>query len=309
VTSHRRILITGGSGLLALNWACCMRDELEVWLAPHRRTVSLRGTRVVPLDLDSADRLSRGLEGCRPDLVVHTAGLTSVDDCEREPDQARHANAVLARNVAVAAARVDAQLIHISTDHLFAGTRRFYTEDDVPEPLNVYAQTKLLAEQWVAEAHPRALIVRTNFFGWGHRFRRSFSDWILDSLAKGEQFTMFDDVYVTPILADRLAVAAYRLLETGAAGVYNVAGAERLSKYAFALQLAQAFELPTAALRRGRIRDARLLAPRPHDMSLNSARARSRLNAPLDNAAEFILELRQQERDGRSRELLAAVTE
>ena len=309
VPPPKRILITGGSGLLALNWACRMRDQCEVYLARHTHDIRLRDTRVVPLELESIDSLLRRLEECRPEWVVHTAGITSVDQCEREPALARAANAVLARNVAEATARLGLRLIHISTDHLFAGARSMYREDDVPEPLNEYARTKLLAEQWVVQAHPEALVIRTNFFGWGHAARRSFSDWIYYGLRAGEALTLFDDVFITPILADRLVAAAHRLLELGASGVFNVVGDERLSKHEFAARLAHAFQLPEALVQHGNIRNARLLAKRPLDMSLSNAKARQRLGASLGNAAEFLLELRQQDQNGRRDELLAAIAE
>ena len=305
----KRVLITGGSGLLALNWACRMRGECEVYLARHVRDIRLRGARVVPLELESVDNLLRRLEEYRPEWIVHTAGITNVDQCEREPGKAREANAVLARNIASASARLGLRLIHLSTDHLFAGTRPLYQEDDAPEPLNEYAKTKLLAEQWVTQAHPGALVIRTNFFGWGHAARRSFSDWIYYSLRGGEALTLFDDVFFTPILADRLAVAAHRLLEQGSSGVFNVVGDERLSKYEFAARLARAFQLPEALVRHGNIRDARLLAKRPPDMSLDNAKARLRLGASLGDTAEFLRELRRQDKDGLRGELLAAIAE
>jgi dTDP-4-dehydrorhamnose reductase len=304
----KRILITGGSGLLALNWACCMRDECEVYLARHSHDIRLRGTRVVPLELESIDNLLRRLEEYRPEWVVHTAGITNVDQCEREPAKAHEANAMLARNVASATARLGLRLIHISTDHLFSGTRSMYREDDAPEPLNEYARTKLLAEQCVTQAHPSALIVRTNFFGWGHAARRSFSDWIIDSLGKGEALTLFDDVYFTPILADRLAIAAHRLLEQGAAGAFNVAGDERVSKYDFALRIAKCFALPEVLIRHGKISQAALAARRPPDMSLDNGKARAALGAGLGLLEEYFDDLRRQQRSGRTSELLHAVT-
>ena len=106
-------------------------------------------------------------------------------------------------------------------DHLFAGKRAFYTETDIPEPLNVYARTKLLAEEWGTGKNAQALLVRTNFFGWGHRLRQSFSDWIYYNLRAHTPLTMFDDVFITPIIADRLAVHVHRLLALGASGIHT----------------------------------------------------------------------------------------
>lgn len=304
-----KVLLTGGSGLLALNWACAMRGSHEVVLATHKRRVNLAGTTAAPLPLDAPEAFCRSLERLAPDVIVHTAGITNVEQCEREPDIAREVNAVLSRNVAQAAARIGTKLVHISTDHLFAGTRSLYSEEAPPEPLNAYARSKLLAEEWVGAACPEALIVRTNFFGWGHRDRESFSDWVYYNLTAGNALTMFDDVFVTPILADRVALGAHRLLEVGASGIYNVVGDERLSKYDFGVRLAEAFGLPKALLHRGKIAASQLFARRPPDMSLDNRKARERLGSSLGNIAEYLHTLQQQERAGRRGELLAAITE
>lgn len=304
-----RVLITGGSGLLALNWACAIRDRHEVVLGIHRRKVALRGTVCVALDLEDAGALAVNMQRLAPDVVVHTAGLTSVDDCERDPALAHHVNADLAAAVAHAAALSGARLVHISTDHLFAGTRSLYSEDAPPEPLNAYARSKLHAESRVAAASPQALIVRTNFFGWGHRYRRSFSDWVYYELHAGRTLTLFDDVFVTPILADALALTCHRLLEDGATGIYNVTGDERISKYDFGDALADVFGFPKALLRRGKIAASQLSALRPPDMSLDNARTRARLGTSLGNLADHLRTLRQQDSDGRRAELLAAITE
>jgi len=120
---------------------------------------------------------------------------------------------------------------------------------------------------------------------------------------------MFDDVFFTPILADRLADAAHRLADLGAKGVYNVAGEDRVSKYEFALRLARAFSLPEVLVQHGRIAASRLLAERPRDMSLDSTEARKLLGANMGGTAEFFDALRRQDEGGRREELLAAVSE
>jgi dTDP-4-dehydrorhamnose reductase len=307
--ARSKVLITGGTGLLALNWACAMRETHEVVLATHVRQVRLAGTTSVPLALDDPRTLREALERVSPDLIVHTAGITSVEACERDPDHARHVYADLSRNVAEAALAIGARLIHISTDHLFAGARALYSEDDAPEPVNAYGRAKLLAEQAVAAAYPEALIVRTNFFGWGHRYRRSFSDWIFDGLSADRELTMFDDVFITPMLADCVAEHAQRLIELGASGIYNVVGDERISKYDFGIALARLFDLPERLIRRGKISTSQLSAKRPPDMSLENSKARARLGVLLGTVAEHLRLLKQQQRVGRARELAGAITE
>ena len=149
-----KVLITGGSGLLALNWACAIRARHDVVLATHRRRISAVRHVTAALALDDRGALCAALERLAPDIIVHTAGLTSVDACEQDPELAQHVNAELSRNVAEAAVAANARLIHISTDHLFAGTHALYTENDAPEPLNAYARSKLSAEEEVTAACP-----------------------------------------------------------------------------------------------------------------------------------------------------------
>src|SRR6185436_4551873 len=139
------------------------------------------------------------------------------------------------------------------------------------------------------------------------RHRQSFSDWVYYGLLAGTELTMFDDVFVTPILADRLALSTHRLLELGASGIYNIVGDERISKYHFGVQLANIFHLPESLVRRGKIATSQLSARRPPDMSLDNRKARERLQASLGNITEHFLTLQQQDRSGRRAELLAAV--
>jgi dTDP-4-dehydrorhamnose reductase len=304
-----RVLITGGSGLLALNWACCMRESHEVILARHSRKITLDRVSLARIDLESVAALSKQLEALRPGLVVHAAGLTSVDLCEQQPAAARHANAELARNIALATHRLNIKLIHISTDHLFDGSRSLYAETDPPAPLNVYARTKLQAEEWVMQENPDAILVRTNFFGWGHHYRQSLSDWILASLRNGRTISMFDDVFFTPLLADQLAQTVHLLAERNVAGTYHVAADERLSKYDFALRLSRVFGVPEALIQRAKIAASVSRVLRPLDMSLDNSKTRQCLGISLGGVDDSLDALVAQEHDGRARELTNAVTE
>lgn len=301
-------MLTGGSGLLALNWACALRDRWDVLLATHLHSVNLQGATSCKLELADLARLQAQIEPLEPDLIVNTAGLTDVDRCQSAPDLATSVNAELARNVATVAARIGARLIHISTDHLFAGDQALSREDAEPRPLNEYARSKLLGEFLVQEVFPKALVVRTNFFGWGHAGRQSFSDWIIYSLRATKAISLFDDVYFTPVLADVLALTAHALAESGSSGIFNIAGDERVSKYEFGYRLAEHFALPTELIRRSQVLGANLSAQRPRDMSLANTKVRKQLGAPMGTLGDYFEALHTQEQCGRRLELLRAVS-
>jgi len=297
------VFISGGSGLLALNWASSLRQHHAVVLGLHEREVALSGAEGLRCSLDSVEGAGRALDAVTPAIVVNSVGLTNVDACESNPALARHVNVDVSSNIAMACARRGIALIHISTDHLFQGDDALVSEDQPVFPKNVYGRTKAEAEQQVLHAHPDALVVRTNFYGWGTSFRRSFSDTVIDALRIGKPLSLFTDAFYTPIHVDRLREAVFDLVSAGASGIVNVVGDERLSKHAFGLKVAMRFELDAELIRPATLRGFPGLAPRPLDMSLSNAKARHILGRPLGQVDEHLALLLQQERAGVAQEL------
>ena len=297
------VLITGGSGLLAVNWGIMERERHRVILGLHERQITLAGVETRPIQLESTDVVLRALDETMPHLVVHTAGLTSVEACESAPQLARAVNVEMAANVARACAQRQVSLVHISTDHLFSGDQPFADEDRPVSPLNVYAATKAAAEVEVLAAHPKALVIRTNFYGWGPGHRRSFSDGIVRALRNGAEINLFHDVFFTPILIETLVAAVHDLVSAGAAGIFNVVGDERISKYAFGLAMAKQARLAPSLIKAGSILDRKGLVRRPLDMSLSNDKACLRLGRRLGAIAGEVPRLFRQETAGLAHEI------
>jgi dTDP-4-dehydrorhamnose reductase len=153
----------------------------------------------------------------------------------------------------------------------------------------------------------QALIVRTNFFCWGHSQRQSFSDWLIYNLRAGKALTLFDDVYFTPILADNLALAAHELCDMRVSGIVNLVGDRRLSKYAFAMALATRFGLPCELIQKDHLASKKLPTKRPLDMSLDNSKVRKILGRDLGSVPQFLNSLHDQEIAGRRSELLESI--
>jgi len=276
-----KLFITGISGLLGLNVALQTRARFHVLGCYRTHPIQMEQVQTLRLDVTAGALFERTLLKAKPDIIVHTAGLSNVEQCEQDPELAQTLNVEAARVVARIARVLNARLVHISTDHLFSGSRAWITEESYPSPLNVYARTKWTAEQVVQEECPDALIIRTNFFGWGTSVRTSFSDWILRGLADHRPLTMFSDVFFTPLLINDLTDAIIELIDREAAGVFHVAGSERLSKHEFALQLAEAFGYPSCDIGSISIEDFSFKAQRPKDMSLSSHKAEALLQKEM----------------------------
>jgi dTDP-4-dehydrorhamnose reductase len=297
------ILVTGGTGLLGLNWGATLRETHSVTLGVHRRTVTMQGVQFKEFPLDSVDAMLRVLDDVQPDYIVHTAGLTSVEVCEEKPDLAYHVNVELAENVAIACARRRVKLVHISTDHLFSGDTQFVTEDEAIKPVNSYAKTKAEAEMRVGNACPDALIIRTNFYGWGTSYRQSFTDKIIETLTKGQALQLFDDVFYTPIIMESMIEIIQKLLLNQAHGIFNVVGSERLTKYDFGIKVARKFSLDEELIARCTFAEFAWLISRPSDMSLCNKKLCNFLKLKPCNVDRDLQKLLTQKKSGLANEL------
>jgi dTDP-4-dehydrorhamnose reductase len=299
------VLITGGSGLLALNWALTIRDKFNVTLGLHDRKINLKDTRSILLNLDSKEALKQALEALQPELVIHAAGLTSIEKCEANPTLAKYINVDLTKNLATVCAILNIPMVYISTDHLFLGNESLVQEDYPVSPVNIYAKTKAEAETCVLASDAEALIIRTNFYGWGTSYRQSFSDMVINHLRAGKKISLFKDIYYTPMLVEPLAHTVHELVQKKAKGIFNVVGDDRISKYNFGLRLAAEFNLDNGLIDEGKIIDKPFLVNRPHDMSLYNQKVSNYLGRKIGGLDEHISKLRVQEVNGFAKELQA----
>ena len=303
-----RIFITGISGLLGLNAALQLKDRHDVSGGYLTHPIRVADVSAYPVDLSEAVAVEKIFKAKRPEVVLHTAGLTNVDACEANPAEAKRLHVEATRHVARAAQRAGAKLVHISTDHLSDGTGKFITEQSAPAPLNEYARTKWQAEQAAVKECPGALIIRTNFFGWGTPVKKSFSDWILDGLRSGRTLTLFQDVYISPLLINDLVDVIEELVQRKESGIFNVASRDRISKYEFGMRLAKVFELlrPDSFLP-GRFRLAALPANRPLDMSLDTNKVTTVLGRAMPSVEDALQELKDLEGSGWSKKVWGAM--
>lgn len=289
-----RLLVTGGSGLLGSTVATMWADRYEVATTYLSREVDFPGVDCRQVDLTDDDQVA-SLRRFDPDAVVHCAALTDVDRCEREPRLAEACNLGMAERVARLANDADARLVHISTDAVFDGTGRNYAIDDAPDPVNVYARTKLRAESAVREACEDSAVVRTSIYGWNVTNGQSLAEWMLSKLRNRETVPAFEDAYFTPMYTRDLATCLFELAENDVTGTLHVAGSERCSKLEFAHAIADIFELDDQYITPSSIEDVDFDARRPKDLSLSVERTRDRLDCPLPTLREGLEHMRHDE--------------
>ena len=276
-TRKPKLLIVGGSSLLALNLVSQFIADFEVYLGSHIRNISLKGIDTIPLNFDNSSKFWLSLDSIRPDLIVNCIGLTNIELCERDPSLAFFCNSEMACWQAEYAKRTGIDFVHISTDHLFDGKQSYYSEEAVKSPLNQYAISKSQGEDRVLEAYAASLVLRTNFFAWGTTYRESFSDFIIRSLRAKTPIKLFNDVLFTPVNAVSIAEYIVGLKAIGKRGVYNAATSKRISKYEFGIALAHRFGLNVDLIIPDKIQKREKLVNRPLDMSLDNQKLSSAL--------------------------------
>lgn len=294
----KKVLITGGSGLLGINFAIKMKDVWDIYLFYRSKSIEIQGISCINIDLGDEDRLISTCEQISPDLIIHTAGLTNVELCESDYFKAYESNVLTTRYIAQAATKTGAKLVHISTDHFSNSSIPQSKENEIEIPLNNYAKTKMDGEFEVTRANTTSLIVRTNFYGWGHKYRTSFSDLIINTLRKKEEITLFDDVFYTPIYVEDLIDKIKALIDLDACGIFNVVGKERITKYEFGMKLASVFSLDSNLIRKGSVSQKIELVKRPFDMSLSPDKLLKTTGKDLLTLEASLNQMKQSEFDG-----------
>lgn len=263
------ILITGGAGFLGTTWATKNSSRFDVHVTLNHQQQQLKDVTPHWIDLTDANKVTELVTTLRPDIIINTVGLTNVDDCETQPQLAHQLNVTTAQNIAQATKGSKTKLVHISTDHLFDGEGKFYTEESSVHPLNEYAKTKREAEVVVQKIDPKALIVRTNFYGPSFSKKKSFTDWLTTELSQNHQLKMYTDLFFSPIYIGDLIDFTNMAIEKDLNGIVNLTGSERISKFDFGICFAKVFNFDQALIHPTTLNEFPKRVKRPRDMSLS----------------------------------------
>ena len=282
-----RILITGVSGLLGINLALELAREHAIIgvLNEHPlQTAALptgKAFEVFQADLTMPGGAKLVMEKTHPDWIIHCAALANLDACESKPSLAQRLNAEVPGELAALAALSGARLIHISTDAVFDGQKGDYGETDLPNPLSVYARSKLEGEQRVLDANPEAAVARVNLHGWSISGKRSLAEFFFYNLQAGKPVLGFTDVYFCPVLANALAPIFIAMLENELKGLYHAVSSESLTKYDFGLRIARKFNLDESLIRPASVEEGGLKAQRSPRLTLRTEKLSGALGSEM----------------------------
>ena len=243
------VLVTGAAGMLGSALVpALMREGLGV------RATDIRGVSTAPwtgsdlvldlLDVRSAESVRAAVETHQPDVVIHLAAKTNLEECEEDPDSAYLVNTVGTKNVALACAGADIPLVYISTAGVFDGElTRPYVEFDVPNPINVYGDSKFQGEGIVRGLLRQYFIVRAGWMVGGGDKDHKFVARIVRQLAAGaKSIYAVSDRFGTPTYAPDFASGLVTLLATSRYGLYHMACHGSATRYDVAREILKALD-------------------------------------------------------------------
>lgn len=298
-----KLLIIGSTGLVGSKVASlAAKHGFEAYNTRYTRKTLLSDS----AELDITDRRAtlELIEKIRPRVIVNTAAVTNVDYCETHREETQRVNADGVKNLAEAARKSQSRLIQVSTDYVFDGASGHYAEDDTPSPLQYYGQTKLQAEKMVSELPSFAIARPSVIYGWaplhstgesGSAKPMNFAMFVLDKLKNRETVKAIRDQYASPTFADNLGEALLTLAKGRQNGIFHTAGRSCLSRYEFAIKLAELFGYSIRQVEPVYSSEFKQLAKRPKNSCLRVNKAERSLGVTFLTAEQGIKEMKKQE--------------
>lgn len=277
----KKILVLGAKGMLGTVLCEKLRAQSEFQVLTHSQTsVADFGG-----DLSKYEAVEKILMASQADFCVNAMALTDVNLSETDREKALQLNVRPAENLAKAiqSKNLSTKLIQISTDHVYDQNNA--TESDI-KIVNNYAQTKFDADLVVEKVG--AVVLRTNFFGASQSAKKSFSDWIIESLQQGKKLQGFDDVYFAPLHIETLCREIQRVIQNYEPGIYNLGSHKGFSKYEFMIKLAEHKNLPTNLISATAYADAKIPIPRPRDMRMDLSKYEKAFHVKLPSLIEEV---------------------
>lgn len=268
-----KILITGANGCLGTSLLKVIDNKFDVYASDlSDPIIPIKGINYLHLDITDKNQVEKTLDMIKPDIIIHAAALTDLEKCEADNALANKINVKGTGNIVSACKKKSIKLIFLSTDNVFDGSKGNYKETDETCPVNYYGETKVMAENKVKEVKNH-LILRTTFFTFG----RGFEQWLIDSLRNRKEVNVVDDQYYSPLFVGDFSRIIIEMIEKGLTGTFNVSLGRKISRYEFAIKLANVFNLDNGLIKNVSTEQLyKIITPKkykiPKDVSLDNSK-------------------------------------
>tara|TARA_B110001454_G_C12720082_1_gene434308 strand:+ start:2659 stop:3537 length:879 start_codon:yes stop_codon:yes gene_type:complete len=233
-----QVLILGGSGLIGKFILNNNKKRFQMFTTYNKEKISSMNSIYFNYP-DNFSSLEKYIDKIRPDVILNTIALSNPEYCENNKQLAYDINVNFPKMLTALTSKKNIRLIHLSTNYVFDGKQKSYTENDKPNPKNYYGETKLLSENHVL-SNPNNLVIRTSaLYGISPKIR--FFNYVIESLIKSKPISVFGDYSFNPTLIDELVEVIFRLFDLETSGIIHVCGSSCTSKFNFVKSICQIF--------------------------------------------------------------------
>ena len=264
-----KLLITGVSGQLGS--AIYKISKYENYGTYLSNLPKANNKDIKKVDITSYNDIFSFVKKINPDVIIHCAALRNVDLCEENKELAWKSNVIGTKNIVDICNELRIKMIFISTDYVFDGYKGFYKEEDVPNPINFYAKTKVIGE-WLVQNLEDFIIVRTSMLI--SNLPGNYVDFTLSGLKSGG-ISGTTDIKSSPTLVSELAEASISAIEKDLSGIYHMAGDEMISRYEFMRTVATIFGYDSNLIKPTTSDELKFKAKRPKDTSLDISKIKN----------------------------------
>jgi len=250
----KRLLITGASGVVGRALAKACSSRFEVVGTYHKHNYQPDYLKLRMLDLNDAGEIENCLDTVQPAIVVHTAGLSEIQYCENNRQEAEAVNYRATAQMAAFCTQRGIRLIYLSSDMVFDGLRGNYNENDAPAPINQYGKSKFAGEEAVKSICQNYVIARLNLvYGRGESSKKTFSDRILIANWSQRPYKIYAGQIRNPINLDTACRALRELAEGDFGGLYHLGGADSIDRWDFALKIVSYLKIDPALIEKSEV--------------------------------------------------------
>ena len=244
----------------------------------------------IHFDITNMDSIVSCVKKYSPQVIINCAANVNVDDLENNEKLAFSINAYGAENIARVCKNNKIRLLHISSDAVFDGKKGMYVEEDVTNPVNIYAKSKMLGEKLISKNLENYVIIRTNFYGF-HKQDKFLFNWILSKLKNNEIFPGFNDVFFNPLEVTNLSKMIYELSEKNFCGILHLSSDEIFSKFEFATKISEFFGFDSNLIKKASIDELGLNAKRPKNTTLVNNKAKNLLDTKIQKLDSWLRDI------------------
>jgi dTDP-4-dehydrorhamnose reductase len=293
-----KILVTGANGLLGQTIITQLLDKnynvVATGRGPERIILTnISGYKYKDTDITDGPAIEQLIFDEHPDVIIHAAAMTQVDQCELNKQDCYNINVTATRFIIDAAKAINARFIFVSTDFIFDGNAGPYSENDEPSPVNYYGSTKMVAEKAVMESGLDYAIART-ILVYGivpASGRTNIIGFVKDNLEANKTIKMVTDQVRTPTYVDDLAAGIILILEKNGRGIYHLSGEQQMTPYDIAIETARYFNFNEGLIEKASSEEIRQPAVRPSITGFNISKAKKELGFKPKTFQEGLKEL------------------